>query len=541
MKTKLKCILKPFVAVILSISLTFSSAASVQVNAAALPIVYTSFDLWVTVLSLLGICAAAENLDNVDQAVEDIKSKFKVVYQDNHKGEEPDDEKWNSFLDLSQYVGSDNKLRIPQSVWEEYKKFADAITAKSIMTPSSSNNIYGINYGDYVEFLEDFLPIDSSHSAFTKFADRSHNALISSNYSGIFVRMTSGAAINPSVKNFYCFVPFSDYGYYHWNLYKSGVMQFDNRGSTLYCLSVIENLSTGACSCDGGFNTAFRATYGYEVYAFVVNGLFYNFDGVFQKPLDETSGNDYGNLVYFSDFVAPSNTISDALSSVTQSAANNLNIADVFDKGTYEIITPGRVYDPDTETVTGDVVVPLPAVEVVEQYSNGEISWADFLEQLQAKAIDTSTAKDLNTDELISTQKGILNGVNNIWNFLQSLIDALIDMLLSLFVPSEGFFEDWFSSLNDFFADTLGFLYKPFEVLFSLLNAMLNYQLTEFQLYFPGIYWQEYELCPPMYVDIDMSEEIPKLSFYMHLGTNLVMIFGFLMLVQKKYEEALTK
>lgn len=548
MKKLFKRYTKPFVAVILSVSLVFSNAASVPVQAAALPVVYSAFDLWVTVLSLLGICAAAENLDNVDQAVEDIKSKFKVVYQDNHKDEEPDEEKWNTFLDLSRYVDSNNNLKIPQSVWEEYKKFGDAITKKpNYLANSDSINMNAMTQEEFRNWLRNYIGLDeyNQNSEVNSFCNQAYSRFQEYNFNGII----TGPA--PDESSRFLAYPITSFDTKKYGLYEQTGSNPNNWYYFGYSSGGIGlgdpthlywNSSKNNFYCnknDSSYSRLAIATR--PVIAFFVNGYMYDFDAIFQPPSNLTSSIEWGNLLSEEDFKIPSNTISNALSSVTQSAANSLNIADVFDNGTYDIITPGRNLDPDTGAVTGDVVVPLPAPETIGQFSDGTITWAQMLEILNAQAVDTSTSKDLNTEEIIKTQNGILGVLNDIWNFLQSLIDALINMLLSLFVPSEGFFEEWFSSLNDFFSDRLGFFYKPFDVLFTLLNTMLNYDPEKSLLYFPGIYWQEYEICPPTYVDLDISSKFPKLTTYMHLGTNLVMIFAFLMLVQRKFEEAIKR
>lgn len=457
----LKRIILSSTAVILAFSLLVSSYGTTQVKAAALPVVYTSWELWVSLLSLLGICAAAENLDNVDQAVEDIKSSFKIVYQQNNGGTEPSDEELAYFTDLHQYFdSSNNTLRIPEAAWDMYKVWGDAITAKSVYKPieNSISLSSATAYEDFHEWLVSYLNLEeySTVSSVKNFTSYCYDALVDTNFTGVIFQDFS----------------YSDSSYGHiilGKMYSNRTYGWVEKVSGVYSVFSFSSNSSGIVeggphlilkqdgtpySCNKN-DTAYDFSSKFDCVALLVNGSFYDFYSTFNYPIDTTTSCDWGNKLALSDFAVPFHTISDAFSSVTQSVANNLSIADVFDAGTYEILTSGRTYNPDTEEVTGDVVVSLPAPETIQQYSEGTITWQQMLEILNAQAIDTSTAMDLNSQEFINTQKGIANNVANIWNFLQSLLQGLFDMFLSLFIPSDGFFESKFDELMDMF-DGLG-------------------------------------------------------------------------------------
>mgnify|MGYP003304737748 CR=1 FL=1 len=70
-------------------------------------------------------------------------------------------------------------------------------------------------------------------------------------------------------------------------------------------------------------------------------------------------------------------------------------------------------------------------------------------------------------DEQNETQKGI-------WATIKDLPNAFMDMLKGLFIPEDGYFENWFNSLKAFFEVKLGFLATPFTIIIDFINRYLN-------------------------------------------------------------------
>lgn len=73
---------------------------------------------------------------------------------------------------------------------------------------------------------------------------------------------------------------------------------------------------------------------------------------------------------------------------------------------------------------------------------------------------------------------------NKITNFFNSFFDNLVH----IFVPEDGFFSQWFSSLNDFMAQKLGFLWSPFDFMLSFLNGVYSGSGSA-SLVFPELAW----------------------------------------------------
>lgn len=86
------------------------------------------------------------------------------------------------------------------------------------------------------------------------------------------------------------------------------------------------------------------------------------------------------------------------------------------------------------------------------------------------------------------TSKGIWGTIKEILSYLNpfsenffayKLVALIIDGLKSLFIPSDDFFETFFTEMKDWFSDRLGFLFYPFELVIDILNKILNVNFSE--------------------------------------------------------------
>lgn len=82
-----------------------------------------------------------------------------------------------------------------------------------------------------------------------------------------------------------------------------------------------------------------------------------------------------------------------------------------------------------------------------------------------------------NTDTNKDTNNKVTNFFNGFW-----------DNLLHIFVPEDGFFSQWFSNLNEFMSQKLGFLWSPFDFMLSFLNGVYNGSGTA-SIVFPELSW----------------------------------------------------
>ena len=286
--------------------------------------------------------------------------------------------------------------------------------------------------------------------------------------------------------------------------------------------------------------------YGTDV-ILIINGQQYDLYELCSKPVNSSTGIDYGSSFALSDFEVPDNHFGDNIRD-TANSVGNTDLGSLIESGDFDVVGGGREYDDDRKEAVGDLTVPMPSPGKIDDFSSGDISYEELLDEISLTPVYESEGTNLLTQEFITTQTGIWSGVktlvdlvSNIWNFLSNLIgnfiDALIDMFVGLFIPSEAYFIDYFNRIDALFENALGFLYTPFDFLFALFDAMSSAEFGSTQLYFPGISFQEYVLCEPMYVELDLRDEFPALYRYMHFITNSILIGAVLWLLQTKAKE----
>lgn len=89
----------------------------------------------------------------------------------------------------------------------------------------------------------------------------------------------------------------------------------------------------------------------------------------------------------------------------------------------------------------------------------------------QTEAIEENNKTNKNIFEKIGEILSYLNPFSENF-FAYKLVELIIEGLKSLFVPSEDFFSNWLDDLNEYFGDTFGILYYPFELLVDFLNRV---------------------------------------------------------------------
>ena len=142
--------------------------------------------------------------------------------------------------------------------------------------------------------------------------------------------------------------------------------------------------------------------------------------------------------------------------------------------------------------------------------------------------------------EANETGKGILGKITD---FFGSFFENIINALKSLFIPEDGYFSDFFTRLNDFFSEKLGFLYEPIELFLNFLNAIQNASVGASPgLTFPEIKWEDDVIVPETRVDFSVvNEAIPELQDKIYFVTDIIMVGAVLILLEKKIDEVMHK
>ena len=147
-----------------------------------------------------------------------------------------------------------------------------------------------------------------------------------------------------------------------------------------------------------------------------------------------------------------------------------------------------------------------------------------------SQAIETSVTSD--------TGGGLLATIKN---FFGSFFSNIINSFISLFVPSSDFFSDWFDDVNTLLSDKLGMLYAPFDLLISTLQAVYSADSTESGIPFPGIEWDGTYLVEPFtFYFSSLGQQFNDLREAVYFGTDVIFLFAFLYLLQKKIALVIT-
>jgi hypothetical protein len=104
-------------------------------------------------------------------------------------------------------------------------------------------------------------------------------------------------------------------------------------------------------------------------------------------------------------------------------------------------------------------------------------------------------------------------------NMFQRLLDGILNGLKSLFIPSDDFFQNYLSEMNQWLSDHFGALYYPIDLFIDVCGRLLNLEVPEIpSITLPAFQVGETVLLPAQTYSFDMSA-LPALgeihSFYL--------------------------
>lgn len=140
-------------------------------------------------------------------------------------------------------------------------------------------------------------------------------------------------------------------------------------------------------------------------------------------------------------------------------------------------------------------------------------------------------------------QTGIMSGLlNKITTFFNNFFSGLINALVSVFVPEDGYFKDYFDRLNKFFSEKLGMLYAPIDMFVKLLNGIKGASGTDTGIVFPGLKWEDTYIIPKQTISLSAySKQVPEIQQKIYFVTDIIMVGAVLLLLQNKLKEVLTQ
>lgn len=129
---------------------------------------------------------------------------------------------------------------------------------------------------------------------------------------------------------------------------------------------------------------------------------------------------------------------------------------------------------------------------------------------------------------------------DKISDFFAGFFDGIINALKSVFVPEDGYFQDFFQRLNDFFSEKLGALYTPIDLFVRLLQAIQNASSGNAGIPFPGIEWDGTYIIEPQTVNLQsIADDFDGLQDKIYFVTDVIMVGAVIWLLQSKLREVL--
>lgn len=486
--------------------------------------------LWQLLFAALGLTFSYDSAtSNADANI--------AAYEEWYEGL-PEEEK-AKFQKLDDKLSSFNLngvLEIPEKIWEGLKRFANSIVEELTPTyqPISSLNISNLSYNDFRNFIMDYFNVPESYVNIPSF------------YSGYL------NSLNVYFQKSHSFIMSSRMTYD----YEYSACAFKEISSnTYFYFDLLGDLVYGDCEKVSFFSSS-DATYSYQnvcninysddIFLLCVNGYLYDLkDIVFFDGINQSS------IIYLSkiaNYVPPSsNVISSDTSIAFPTIKNGISMSDLYESSAYDVLTPGRTFNKEKQEVSGNVVITVPSYDVLEGYNNGTVTWEELMEEANVRPVDTASDSTLTgADSTISdalagieaSSNGIAGFVEGIWNTLTGLADALLSGLVGLFVPAEGYFADYFSRLNDFFNEKLGFLWAPVGILIDILEALVSSGNTDSGIVFPGVKYGGYIIIEKQTVYIeDYIDDYAGLQDAIYFIGDLIMSGCVLYLFQLKIKE----
>lgn len=273
-----------------------------------------------------------------------------------------------------------------------------------------------------------------------------------------------------------------------------------------------------------------------------------NADSPYYVPWYSMDTGEYTRYTYEIDYSAMGNFIvGDTYRFSLSYAKNNglvgLDIRDVVIKGSNSEVGKG------TDEIKQELDKGFGELKVEFQQSTDKILQE---QQKTQESIDKQTEA---VKENTETNKNIFQKIGDIFNILNpfsenffayKLIELLLNALKSLFIPSDQFFSNYFSELNEWFSDRFGFLYYPFELFFNLCDRFLSINFNEPIINIPEIKEPFTNVTMIHATQYNFSSLLEQNSLkIVHdiylIVVDAVVFIGLVLLLYKKYEGVMTK
>lgn len=150
--------------------------------------------------------------------------------------------------------------------------------------------------------------------------------------------------------------------------------------------------------------------------------------------------------------------------------------------------------------------------------------------------------QDENTDKLTKNQDENTNKVTEkLEDVKTGIISGIIEGLKNLFIPSEDFFKSYFDDLYSWFGERLGFLSFPIDLLVELSEMFLGSSSTDCILTLPSFSISGFKLWEESSFNLTsfLNENFKFVLDAIKLGTSVILVFNFIHLCERKWEEVM--
>ncbi len=163
----------------------------------------------------------------------------------------------------------------------------------------------------------------------------------------------------------------------------------------------------------------------------------------------------------------------------------------------------------------------------------------------QTNAIKEQNETNKNIFEKIGEMLSYINPFSENF-FVYKLIELLVDAIKSLFIPSDDFFDSYFTDLKDWFSDRLGFLFYPFEIVIDILTKILSINFANPVFNIPDLYepFTNSKLMSATTFNLNslvQSGALKTIHDIYLVCVDAFIIFELVNLFRRKYEEVTTK
>lgn len=150
--------------------------------------------------------------------------------------------------------------------------------------------------------------------------------------------------------------------------------------------------------------------------------------------------------------------------------------------------------------------------------------------------------QDENTDKLTKNQDENTDKVTEkLEDVKTGIISGIIEGLKNLFIPSEDFFKSYFDDLYSWFGERLGFLSFPIDLLAELAEMFLGSSSTDCILTLPSFSISGFKLWEESSFNLTsfLNENFKFVLDAIKLGTSVILVFNFIHLCERKWEEVM--